>query len=191
MPEQTPQKLVAVKVDTPKSKLSTLAQALYNYQANISQETAHAKTRTNVSGGGRKPWRQKGTGRARAGSTRSPLWRGGGVTFGPIAIKTRENKINAKLRRLALKLVLAQKSEQNQLFSLNSPVKNIKDFCKLVPETFKNGLLIIEPAEKELGRALNNHKELNIITSSELNPYTINRSKTVIISQQALKQVIK
>ncbi len=87
--------------------------------ANQRQGTAHAKGRSEVRGGGRKPWKQKGTGRARHGSIRSPIWKGGGVTHGPLAEKNYEKKINRKMAKKALFTVLSQKARENEILVLD------------------------------------------------------------------------
>jgi large subunit ribosomal protein L4 len=88
-------------------------------QANRRIITAHTKTRANVSGGGKKPWRQKGTGRARAGSNRSPLWRGGGITFGPTNDRNFSKKINKKVKKLALAMALSVKVNDDKIFIID------------------------------------------------------------------------
>src|SRR3989339_770912 len=89
-------------------------------QANRRQIIAHTKTRGEVRGGGKKPWRQKGTGRARHGSIRSPLWKGGGVTFGPRNDRVYEQDINRKMRRKALMVILSDKARTNTLLIVDA-----------------------------------------------------------------------
>ena len=105
-------------------------------RANQRQITAHTKDRSEVRGGGKKPWRQKGTGRARHGSIRSPLWRGGGVTFGPRKERNFKQKINKKMRRKALFMVLSAKAKDNLLVIL-SDLKLEKPKTKLMAEVLK------------------------------------------------------
>ena len=88
--------------------------------SNRRRSTAHTKTRAEVRGGGKKPWKQKHTGRARHGSTRSPLWSGGGVTFGPRTERNYEKKINAKVMKKAMRMSLSAKAEEGKLFLLDS-----------------------------------------------------------------------
>jgi large subunit ribosomal protein L4 len=96
-------------------------------QANARTPVAHTKDRSDVRGGGRKPWKQKGTGRARHGSTRSPIWRGGGVTHGPINDKDYSQKINKKMRAKALYTVLSEKVRRGQIIFLEElTMKNVK-----------------------------------------------------------------
>jgi large subunit ribosomal protein L4 len=108
--EEVGQATLELKVAKEENAAHIVHRALVRQQANARQGTASAKTRAEVRGGGRKPWRQKGTGRARAGSIRSPLWRGGGVIFGP---KPRDYdlKMNRKERRLALRTAIADRAE--------------------------------------------------------------------------------
>jgi len=95
-----------------------VSQVIIAYLSSKRKPIAHAKTRGEVRGGGRKPWKQKGTGRARAGSIRSPLWRGGGAIFGPQKTRKFEKKINKKIRRKALSIVLKDKAITNHLIIL-------------------------------------------------------------------------
>jgi large subunit ribosomal protein L4 len=108
--EEVGQTTLDLKVASEKSAAGIVHRALVRQLANARQGNASTKTRAEVRGGGRKPWRQKGTGRARAGSIRSPLWRGGGVIFGPKP-RDYETKMNRKERRLALRTVLFSRSE--------------------------------------------------------------------------------
>jgi large subunit ribosomal protein L4 len=102
-------------------------QVMVGMQANQRKGTAHTKTRAEVRGGGRKPWRQKGTGRARHGSIRSPLWRGGGVTFGPTKERVYTKKINQKMKKKALLVALSQKARDNEILILDDlKLKNPK-----------------------------------------------------------------
>ena len=94
-------------------------QVAVSFSANERQISAHAKTRAEVRGGGKKPWRQKGTGRARHGSIRSPLWKGGGITHGPRTERIFEREIPKKMRRKALLMVLSEKARNNQLVILD------------------------------------------------------------------------
>jgi len=99
---------------------SLVHQAAVTQQANERQVLAHTKDRGAVRGGGKKPWRQKGTGRARAGSSRSPLWRGGGVTFGPTKDRNFSKKMNVKMKRKAICMVLSDKVHHNEFLILDS-----------------------------------------------------------------------
>jgi large subunit ribosomal protein L4 len=146
-------------------------QVMLAMQANQRKIVAHAKTRAEVRGGGKKPWRQKGTGRARHGSIRSPIWRGGGVTFGPTKEKTYAQKINKKMKRKALLVALSQKARDNEILILDDlklkapktkeaaavlkSLSKIKGFEKLTGK--KNATLILMSNKNEqLKRAFHN-----------------------------------
>jgi len=114
-------------------------QAMVSQSSNRRQGTAHTKDRGDVSGGGKKPWRQKGTGRARHGSNRSPIWKGGGVTFGPRNEKVYLKIVPKKIRRKALKMVLSSKVENKQFILLDelkltgTKTKEMADILKKMP----------------------------------------------------------
>lgn len=102
-------------------------QVMVSMLSSSRSNTAHSKDRSEVSGGGKKPWRQKGTGRARHGSSRSPIWRGGGITFGPRNERNYEKKVNKKMKAKALGTILSQKARDNELIFVNSfDLKEIK-----------------------------------------------------------------
>ncbi len=103
-----------------KENRDLLHQVAMAFRGNARQSAAHTKDRSTVSGGGKKPWRQKGTGRARHGSIRSPLWRGGGVTFGPTHERNYEKKTTKKMRARALAIVLSEKLRRKQLFFVDA-----------------------------------------------------------------------
>ena len=105
--------------------------AVQVYQANMRQATAKTKTRAEVRGGGKKPWRQKGTGRARAGSSRSPIWVGGGTVFGPIGNQNYKLSMNKKAHALALKSALSVKASEKNIIVVNElNTTKTKDFAK-------------------------------------------------------------
>lgn len=110
---------LAAKIFTVPINSSLIHQALVTQRANQRQVLAHTKIRSEVRGGGKKPWRQKGTGRARAGSSRSPIWIGGGVTFGPLKERNFSKKINKKMKRKALLMALSDKLASNNLLLLD------------------------------------------------------------------------
>src|SRR3989344_1527703 len=111
-------------------------QVVKGQEANMRPKVAHAKDRAQVRGGGKKPWRQKGTGRARHGSIRSPIWKGGGVTHGPLTEKNYNKKINRKMAKKALFTVLSQKARENEILVLEK-LNFSEPKTKLASEFFK------------------------------------------------------
>jgi large subunit ribosomal protein L4 len=157
---------------------------------------AFTKDRSEVRGGGRKPWVQKGTGRARHGSIRSPLWKGGGVTFGPrTKDENLKKKINKKVKQKAVKMVLSQKLKEGELkvieeFKLEKPKTNLVDnLCKNVFEKKKkmpSVLFIVEAKEKELSRSAKNLPYLKVINSENINLIDLLNYKYVLLSEKSL-----
>ncbi len=122
--EVTGEASLNAKVFAVKPNSSLVHQAYVTQMANERQVLAHTKDRSEVRGGGKKPWRQKGTGRARAGSSRSPIWIGGGVTFGPTKDRNFKKQINRKMKQKAICMVLSDKAVQHQLAVLDGLVVN-------------------------------------------------------------------
>ena len=162
--------------------------------ANRRQVIAHTKDRGNVRGGGKKPWRQKGTGRARHGSRRSPLWRGGGTTFGPTKERNFKREISRKMRRKALFMVLSAKAKDNSLFVLDdlmveSPkTKLIAGILNKLP--IKGSCLIILPKRDEkLERAAANLKNTGIIGAKDLNVMDLLSYKYAVLPKEGIKVI--
>jgi large subunit ribosomal protein L4 len=162
--------------------------------ANNRQGTHSTKTRGEVSGGGKKPWRQKGTGRARAGSIRSPIWVGGGVVFGP---KPRDysKKINAKVKALAFSRQLFNRASAGELVVIEdfvaSPAKT-KVVNEVVGRIAPQGkvLLVDAPFSVEAARAARNLERVSLQEASKLNTFDLAKYKTIVISAKALDAVI-
>lgn len=173
-------------------------QALNVQMANRRETLAHAKGRGEVSGGGKKPWRQKGTGRARHGSIRSPLWIGGGVTFGPIKEKIFARKINKKMNRLALFSILSKRLKDNELkiidnFNLadgGNKTKLIARFLKVFFEK-PNVLLVASSGNKSINKSAANIKNVGTIGSQSLNVYDLLRHKNIFIEKEAISEIEK
>lgn len=155
-------------------KPELIHQVVVAKMANLRRPIAHTKTRGEVSGGGKKPWQQKGTGRARAGSIRSPLWRGGGIIFGPRKTRNFFQKVNKKVNRLALIMVLKDKIENNQLvvldkIALSEPkTKEFVNILKKLPSKNSKTIFIIEK-NLNLKRATKNIPYLKLTKPSNLN----------------------
>nr|YP_010241863.1 ribosomal protein L4 [Coscinodiscus wailesii]QTI82778.1 ribosomal protein L4 [Coscinodiscus wailesii] len=168
---------------------------ILRHQINQKQGTVSTKTRAEVRGGGRKPWRQKGTGRARAGSNRSPLWKGGGVIFGPKPNK-KNLKMNQKERQLALRTLIYNKwknisvIDNLELLANNPNTKVFYDFCKNFNINLNQNLLIVVP-EKTLSLKLStrNLKNVELISAANLNTLSLLKAKQIIVTPLAIKLI--
>jgi len=159
------------------------------------QGTVSTKVRSEVSGGGRKPWKQKGTGRARAGSNRSPLWKGGGVIFGPKPRITKI-KLNQKERQLALKTLLYNKRNS---ISVVEDLENIIEvpktntFCTICKNCGvsleKKLLIIVSKKTKALKLATRNIKNVEIILASNLNTLSVLKTEQILLTPQAISDI--
>ena len=170
-------------------------QVVVSQMANRRQVSAHTKDRGDVRGGGRKPWRQKGTGRARVGSRRSPIWRGGGVTFGPTNERNFKRIIPVKMKRKALLMALSQKARDNALIILDElkleKVKT-KEMANLIAEHKKQqgSLLIIIPRKDEdILRAARNIPNTEITQAKDLNCLDVMRYKYIMMPKNAIDAV--
>jgi large subunit ribosomal protein L4 len=162
------------------------------YLANQRQGTAKAKTRAEVRGGTRKPWRQKGTGRARAGTVTSPLWRHGGRIFGPRPRDYRM-EIPKKIRRLALKSALSDRAQDGRILVLESldlreaKTKEVAAFLKANELGGKSCLLVVEAYDEKVARAARNIPRLSVRVWDELNAHDVVRSEWLVITKSALE----
>jgi large subunit ribosomal protein L4 len=168
---------------------------ILRHYASQKQGTVSTKTRSEVRGGGRKPWRQKGTGRARAGSNRSPLWKGGGVIFGPKP-KTINFKLNKKERRLALQTLLYNKKDnlliiENLENEMNTP--KTKTFLKICQDCGINLnqklLIIVSKKTIPLKLSTQNLKNIELISASNLNTLSLLKAKQVILTPSAVNDI--
>lgn len=164
-------------------------------QANQRQPLAHAKFRSEVRGGGRKPWRQKGTGRARHGSNRSPIWKGGGVTHGPRKEKSYAQKINSKMARLALRTALSSKLAGGQIKvidDLTVTSGKTKDFLSAIkPWKNRESTLFVGGAGNKnaelAARNLENGRKIKVVTARQLNLLDVLKFKKIILTSEAIK----
>jgi large subunit ribosomal protein L4 len=159
---------------------------------NRSQSTSSTKTKSEVQGGGRKPWKQKGTGNARAGSNRSPLWRGGGITFGPKP-RTISKKINKKEKQLALRTLIYNKHHAFKVFStieLENAKTNtfIKNFENL--KINEKILVVSSKPNKNLKLSIQNCKNFEYILANQLNVTGLAKANTIILDEMSF-QIIK
>ena len=166
-----------------------------SYLAGIRSNTAHTKGRSEVSGGGKKPWRQKGRGGARAGSTRTNVWVGGAVAFGPKSDRNYYQKINKKQKRLALECALSQKAQENKLIvvdSINVDSGKTKDANEIIKKLgVRDALIIKNELNSKTLLAFRNLANCYVIDASEVNAYLVAVYSSVIAEKQALQTIIK
>lgn len=189
------------KIFDVKPQSHLLAEAVRVILSNSRQGTAHTKTRGEVSGGGKKPWKQKGTGRARAGSIRSPIWRHGGITFGPRSNRNWNLKLNKKARRKALFMSLSDKAKSNQLvvidkIDLEQPktkefVGILENFKKSVGSFGQKQLLLLPKKIQTLSRAVRNIPSLKFVLADSLNPLDVLRADTLLVLKDSLPVIEK
>lgn len=164
------------------------------FMANRRQGTHATKTRSDVSGGGRKPWRQKGTGNARQGSTRAPHWVGGGVVFGPSANRNYTKKMNKKERKLALKSALTYKANDKDIIVVDkfeAETNKTKDMLKILEGLNATGKTLIVTTEltENLILATRNIADVKLVLANELNTYDVLYVNKIIITEDAVKYV--
>lgn len=166
--------------------------AVQVYQANKRQATAKTKTRAEVRGGGKKPWRQKGTGRARAGSSRSPIWVGGGTVFGPIGNQNFKLKMNKKSHALALKSALSIKAnEKNIVLVDNLTSTKTKDVVKTL-EALKvdsKALVVLAEENEEFTRAARNVPFVKVVLANNVSVYDLINATKLVMTVDAAKTV--
>ncbi|AFZ25219.1 LSU ribosomal protein L4P [Cylindrospermum stagnale PCC 7417] len=193
--EQVGETTFELRVAKPETASHIVHRALVRQLNNARQGTASTKTRSEVRGGGRKPWRQKGTGRARAGSIRSPLWRGGGVIFGP---KPRDFdlKLNRKERRLALRTALVSRIEDLivvEEFSAELQRPKTKELVAALarwgaaPEI--KALLILPEIAENIRLSARNIENLKLIAADQLNVYDLLHADKVVVTASALEKI--
>ena len=185
------------KIFTVKWNPNLVHQALMIQLANRREPIAHAKGRGEVRGGGKKPWRQKGTGRSRHGSIRSPIWIGGGVTHGPTKERKFGGKINKKANRLAIFSILSKKLE-NKEFKLIDDLKiepakskNAVMFLKKIFGDKPNALLIASTDNQKIKRLVSNIKNIDAIGAKSLNIYDLLKYKNILSEKKAMEEISK
>jgi large subunit ribosomal protein L4 len=172
-------------------------EAVVAQTANARAAIAHTKTRAHVAGTGKKPWKQKGTGRARHGSRRSPIWIGGGITFGPSNARNFGVKMNKKARRKALAMVLSDKVSNENLIGLDSltlsegKTKELQTALEKLPLTGKKTLIVTIPENKMVARAAQNIENVNTVPANALNVVDLLRNQNVIMTEAAVEMVSK
>ncbi|MCY3885529.1 MAG: 50S ribosomal protein L4 [Gammaproteobacteria bacterium] len=169
-----------------------VSQVVQAYLANGHTGTKAHKSRSDVHGGGHKPWRQKGTGRARAGTSRSPIWRGGGVTFAARPTH-RHVKVNRKMYRKAMCCILSELIRQNRLvatskFDIDAP-KTSKLKTTLADLNLSNCLLVLSNPSQNIQRAVSNLKHVELLSTSRLNPVDLLHFENVLVDSEGLKRL--
>lgn len=166
-----------------------------SYLASLRANTAKAKTRSEVSGGGKKPWRQKGRGGARAGSTRTNVWVGGAVAFGPTNERNYFQKVNKKQKRLALERALADKATRGSLFAVDSLTiesGKTKDANAVIKKLgVKDALIVKDLLDEKTLLAYRNLANCYVVDISEVNAYLVSVFNAVIIEKSALESITK
>ena len=166
--------------------------AVLQQLANKRQGTQKAKTRAEVSGGGRKPWRQKGTGHARQGSTRSPQWTGGGMVFAPVP-RDYSFKINKKEKRAALKSALTSKVQDSNLIVVDELKFNeikTKNFVAVMNNLkVEKGLVVIEGNDANVVLSARNLPAIDTIQADEINVYDIMKANKVVLTKNAVAKI--
>ena len=167
-------------------------EAVINYRANQRQGTASTKTRGEVRGGGRKPWRQKGTGRARAGSIRSPLWKGGGTTFGPRP-RDYSYSLPKKAKKIALKSAISKKLNEKQLLivdALEMKEPRTKEGATLIIALNVDSALFVDSHEnKNLFLSLRNIPRVKAVDTTQLTVYDVMKYKWLVLTTRAFDTV--
>lgn len=185
-----------------KANADLLHQAVVTQQANERQVLAHTKDRSEVRGGGKKPWKQKGTGRARVGSSRSPLWVGGGVTFGPTKDRNFSMKMNKKMRQKAIMMCLSDKIAQSSLIIIDTlKMEEFKTkqfnamltaFEKEVLPADRRSLLVINSEKDEKARySGRNLKGVTIINPENINIVDLITSRQVLMTEEGIVSLEK
>ena len=166
--------------------------AVVQQLANNRQGTQKAKTRSEVSGGGRKPWRQKGTGHARQGSTRSPQWTGGGVVFAPTP-RDYTFKLNKKEKRAALKSVLTSAVNENKFIVVDELKLNeikTKDFAKVLTNlNVEKALVVLDTNDQNVVMSAKNIPTVKTALTNTINVYDILKYNTVVVTKAAVDQI--
>jgi|TARA_B100001094_G_scaffold332207_1_gene403306 large subunit ribosomal protein L4 len=170
-----------------------VTQLVNSFVSNSHQGTKAQKNRSDVRGGGKKPWRQKGTGRARAGTIRSPIWKGGGVTFAARSKSSNPKKINKKMYKSAMRSIFSSLAEENRILisekiTLENP--KTKEFLDLMKKLkFEGGLIIVNELSENLKLASRNISNIHILDVNSLDPINLLRYQSVLISEDSLTKI--
>ena len=169
-------------------------QLVNTYIYNSHQRTKGQKNRSAVRGGGKKPWKQKGTGRARAGTIRSPIWRGGGVTFAHTYSDIKPKKINKKMYRSAMRSIWSKLAEENRLVAINDlkidePVKSSQVKTILADLGLNTALIVLSSRNDNLNKASKNLTECKVQTISSIDPSALIQAEKVVVTSATLEKL--
>lgn len=170
-------------------------QAVVAQQANSRVAIAHTKIRSEVRGGGRKPWKQKGTGRARHGSSRSPLWRGGGITFGPRNDRNFSKKINKKMKNKALRMVLSDKLAHDKVLVIDTldmeqpKTKVLLEMISKLSVVDHKVLMALSAKQEAVIKAAKNLPRVQFIAADSLNVVDVLNSDVLLLDQAAIDKI--
>lgn len=187
---EVPDSLFAVSV-----KPAVVHEVIVAQDANSRVISSHTKDRSQVSGGGKKPWKQKGTGRARHGSTRSPIWVGGGVAHGPLAERNFSKKVNKKMRRVAIAMLLSDSLAQECFIAVDTltlpemKTKLVATMRKALPCAEKKALVILASSEADTYRSIRNLERTQAIGARSVNPRDLAKFGAIIASKAAIAEM--
>ncbi|MGD6858717.1 MAG: 50S ribosomal protein L4 [Enterobacteriaceae bacterium] len=175
-------------------KKKLIHQIITSLMSNTRFNISSKKNRSKISGSNKKPWRQKGTGRARAGSIKSPIWRSGGVAF-PNNERNYNKKINKKMYIIAIKSLFSELFRKNKVliferFEIDFPKTKLL-YCKLIKLSVLNALIILDPINKYVNLASRNIKKIEVCSSNQINPLKLVSYENVIANCKAVKNIEK
>ena len=185
------------KVFGVKANKALIHEIVVAQESNARETIAKTKTRAEVRGGGKKPWKQKHTGRARHGSTRSPIWKGGGVVFGPRLGRVWSKKVNKKAKQAALRMVLSDKAAANQIIVLSAfdlkeyKTKAVAELLKKLPTDGRKSLIAMPALTEKIWKSAANLKTVTISKTDSLNIVDIMKNKFLIITADGVAALTK
>ena len=173
-----------------KVNAQVLREVVLALQANLHQSNANTKRRGEVSGGGKKPWRQKGTGRARVGSSRTPLWRGGGITFGPLSQKNYQQNVTSAARRQALLGALKLKLDQGKVINWTMTISvKTKDFVKQAPQLMAIDPVLVVVPTNDFKQGLRNLPNVRLTTPTQISALDVAAARQIVFINDAFDQL--
>ncbi|MFA5075816.1 MAG: 50S ribosomal protein L4 [Patescibacteria group bacterium] len=177
--------------------IAVIHQVVIAQEKNARKVLAHTKGRSDVRGGGKKPWKQKGTGRARHGSSRSPIWKGGGITFGPTKERNFKVKINQKMKNKALRMILSDKAKSDNLVVVDKwelaemKTKLLNQILNKLPVKNQKTCLALASTDPKLVQVVHNLEKVYALGANSLNVVDLLKYKFLLISKAALQEIEK